>query len=496
MAYGDLADPDYPLDVLPARRGHPVLAWLVIVAIIVGIPAFRAFYSRQDAAEVKDRLGQMVVTLQAKYFVGVAEIVGRGEQQQTFIAQAEALNTGPIEQRLRSIILLGEFSSPRAAEQQLRSLEDRVVAAGRKFTPEQEKLKNILVKLYSDYSLDMWQAPTVGPADRELVRAELGWSGELALAPALPGGGPSPERTAVLMSARKTFILFVVVILAAGLFGIVGFVGLVIYVIMLLNGRLAQRLQTGSSNGGIYAETFAVWMVLFVLLNVAAAFIPGKENSLMLAGGASLFSVGALLWPVLRGIPWRQVRQEIGLIGGPQRLLEPFIGLYGYVMGLPLLVIGMLIMLVLMVMVGSVQTFLSSTGKPGDEFGPAGYPAHPIVEYLGGADWWLKVQVLIIGSLIAPLVEEIMFRGVLHRHLREATARMGFFLSFVLSGTVVSFVFAVIHPQGLLAVPALMALAYAFTLLREWRGSLVSCMIAHGLNNFLVMCMAMALFGS
>jgi membrane protease YdiL (CAAX protease family) len=48
---------------------------------------------------------------------------------------------------------------------------------------------------------------------------------------------------------------------------------------------------------------------------------------------------------------------------------------------------------------------------------------------------------------------------------------------------VVSFLFAVIHPQGFLAVPPLMSLALAFTLMREWRGTLLPPMIAHGINN-------------
>ena len=55
------------------------------------------------------------------------------------------------------------------------------------------------------------------------------------------------------------------------------------------------------------------------------------------------------------------------------------------------------------------------------------------------------------------------------------------------TATLVSFVFAVIHPQGLEAVPPLMALAFTFCLVREWRGSLVPSMIAHGINNTVVL---------
>ena len=46
-----------------------------------------------------------------------------------------------------------------------------------------------------------------------------------------------------------------------------------------------------------------------------------------------------------------------------------------------------------------------------------------------------------------------------------------------------SSVIAVIHPQGWLGVPPLMGLALVFALAREWRGSLLPPMIAHGINN-------------
>jgi membrane protease YdiL (CAAX protease family) len=79
-----------------------------------------------------------------------------------------------------------------------------------------------------------------------------------------------------------------------------------------------------------------------------------------------------------------------------------------------------------------------------------------------------------------------MFRGVLYRHLREASARLGAWISVIASALVVSFLFAVIHPQGIVAVPVLMSLAFGFTMMREWRGTLIPGMVAHGLNNGLV----------
>ena len=116
-----------------------------------------------------------------------------------------------------------------------------------------------------------------------------------------------------------------------------------------------------------------------------------------------------------------------------------------------------------------------------------GGPAHPIITDLAQGHWWAKAQVLFVAVVAAPIVEETMFRGVLYRHLRDASARMGIVLSIVLSTFINTFVFAVIHPQGWVAMPALMALACGFTLMREWRGTVVPSMIIHGISNGLVM---------
>ena len=59
----------------------------------------------------------------------------------------------------------------------------------------------------------------------------------------------------------------------------------------------------------------------------------------------------------------------------------------------------------------------------------------------------------------------------------------------------VAFVFAVVHPQGLVAVPVLGALAVGFALTREWRDSLIPSMVAHALNNGLVMTTLLVAFG-
>ena len=59
---------------------------------------------------------------------------------------------------------------------------------------------------------------------------------------------------------------------------------------------------------------------------------------------------------------------------------------------------------------------------------------------------------------------------------------------------VVSVIFAAIHPQGILGIPALASLALGFAIAREWRGTLIPGMIAHGLNNAVILATAALCF--
>jgi membrane protease YdiL (CAAX protease family) len=201
-----------------------------------------------------------------------------------------------------------------------------------------------------------------------------------------------------------------------------------------------------------------------------------------------LASLVVLAWPVLRGVPWRRTCREIGWQAGDGPIVEGLYGLGCYVATLPLLGVGLVLTLVLL-------QLRHRFGAPLDPFGPSDAPTHPIVESVVHGGWPVRLLVLLLASGVAPLVEETMFRGVLYRHLRDVSARWARWASVLGSALVASFLFAAIHPQGLVAVPALMALALGFTLAREWRGTLVPAMVAHGVNNGLLMLLLLALAG-
>ena len=180
---------------------------------------------------------------------------------------------------------------------------------------------------------------------------------------------------------------------------------------------------------------------------------------------------------------------DMGLTLGRRPLAEPAIGVASYVLGLPLLMVGAFATIFLM----TLQHYIAGDGGADDFSIPSG-PSHPITGPLLRGDWSVRLQFLFLASVVAPLVEEVMFRGVLYRHLRELTCRSGGLLSVLFSTLFSSFIFAAIHPQGLLAVPALMSLAIGFSLRAEWRVTLIPCMVAHGLSNALVLMLNILLF--
>jgi membrane protease YdiL (CAAX protease family) len=206
-----------------------------------------------------------------------------------------------------------------------------------------------------------------------------------------------------------------------------------------------------------------------------------------------LLTLSALAWPVLRGVSWPQVRKDIGLNFGRQPFLEPSFGALTYCVALPFAMIGVSCVLVLLLLrAAGVWALLfggaaggaagAPGGGPGDPFAPDPSITHPIFEFLAYGSIPELIAVLVLAAIVAPIVEETLFRGVFYRHLRDATRPMGVF-SVIFSALVVNTIFAIIHPQGLIAAPALAALACGFVVGREWRGTLVVSMLAHGINN-------------
>jgi membrane protease YdiL (CAAX protease family) len=471
----------------PRRIGRPVLAWAAIAILVGAILILHALRGSPAGNTSADRAQTWFIRMQGQYLVGMADLFQTTTG--TVYAEAVRLNTGPVPQRWAFIVLAGELAGPQEALKQLRRLDEELARQGVAVTPRNQSIHDLFVRLYRDYDNGEWQAPSLSDADHDLLRRDLGWFGQLALAPAKTPDRAARER--VLRPAQRTVVTMLVLAAVIGVLALGGLAGLFVMAVLLASGKLRAGLQTGSPYGAVYAETFAIWLALMLAINGGMIWWPWAESRFLALGIGDLLTLAALAWPVLRGVPWRQVRYDIGLTRGRQPGLEPMIGGACYAMTMPLLMVGMLLVLVLL----RLQRGLEGFGDPEDYFSPTRTPTHPIVEYLARGDWRQRLQLLLVASVAAPIVEETMFRGVLYRHLREASRWMRSATSVLLSALIVSLLFAAIHPQGLVAIPALMALAFGFNLAREWRGTLVPSMIAHAINNGLLVMVFLLIFG-
>ena len=105
--------------------------------------------------------------------------------------------------------------------------------------------------------------------------------------------------------------------------------------------------------------------------------------------------------------------------------------------------------------------------------------AHPIgEEMLHGTTVSKFLITLLLASVVAPIWEEFMFRGLLF------PALSGVFKNRIWGAVASSFLFAAIHPQGPAGVPILMTIALGLCYMSYQTKSLIPSMIMHALNNF------------
>ena len=192
-------------------------------------------------------------------------------------------------------------------------------------------------------------------------------------------------------------------------------------------------------------------------------------------------SHAALSWARCRGLSWRELREAAGLRfeGGAWRLA--WMSGVSYLCALPCMGAGIALGMLLADMLGG-RSFQDVT--------------HPVQEMLPGASLDVKLALFALASVAAPIVEETAFRGLLYGHVRQQGARWPRALSIAFAMLFSATVFAAIHPQGVLAVPALAGVSLGFCITREWSGSVVPGMVAHGLHNGVLLALNVALQSS
>ncbi len=321
------------------------------------------------------------------------------------------------------------------------------------------------------------------PAEEEEFRVSFGWLARLTQSPS-----DSPEREQMLAAARRTTVVWQG-LLFGGIVGCGVGVGLLILLARRLRqGRLRSGLAPPSGCGGIYAETFALWLALFFVGNEVAARLPRPSQPLGWGIALMLGSLVVLLYPLLRGVSWGQLRRDIGLTWGDGPARGALYGLGTYLAALPVVLLSLLLL-------NALLTLLRRLTGQAEPFGPGSTPFHPAVEALlrGSAwqrRWWCWRQ---------PWWRRWWRRrsfadcctGIYAKPARLSTTSSVFF-----SGVLSGLIFALIHPQGLLAVPLLTML---ITSPSPWyaSGAAACCRRwwRHGINNGMVALVVIGMAG-
>jgi membrane protease YdiL (CAAX protease family) len=113
-------------------------------------------------------------------------------------------------------------------------------------------------------------------------------------------------------------------------------------------------------------------------------------------------------------------------------------------------------------------------------FGEKATPTMPLEPIARSPNQVERVGFLTLVFLVAPVVEELFFRGMLYNALRQR-------LHLVLAVPLQAIVFGLSHPFGLADMTGVALLGVAFALVYEWRQTLLTPILMHFLVNVLGM---------
>ena len=439
-----------------------LVAWVALI-VVVGYTAWFQWLgpapTYAPAEEITPPGG--LVTLGGRYVVGSANLTSiPPEMADQLMEQFSAFAVLP-EDRLRGAIVEAELRGTEAAAGTVDEFLSQLGAGDGAPLLYEDQLR-----ADAEAFRGLLQDPPVSPADTDGLRERHGWFAELALAQGLDENDPA--RASAIGAGQRTLIVAVIGLIG---FGVVAFAGIVLFILAVVfvsSGKLKMAYEPVPAGGSVYLEVFALFVAAFIGVSALAGVI-----SVQTGADVSNYFIWLLLlvplWARFRGAGRARFARAMGWHRGTGVLREVFAGVVGYVACVPIFLLGIGLTLALSVVSGLLQ------GSGGGE-GAGAPPTHPILDAVDPRDLMSVLGVYMVAAVWAPLVEESLFRGAFYHHVRSR-------LHPVLAAMAVGFVFAVIHPQGLVAIPALMSLGVVFSVLREWRGSIIAPVIAHALHN-------------
>ena len=279
-----------------------------------------------------------------------------------------------------------------------------------------------------------------------------------------PSGRDAVVDKGFIAKAAVTSVIGLLVVLA-------GIVCLVMFVAKL-GGPLLRPVGFGAfdrADGDRYMVRFSLYMVAFIVVSLVVDSAKNEGLFGQLKGSwvsaIGLFLVLAATVALLQ-FPVVGRSDSLGEVVSKKKPLGKLVGIgvYGYLCTVPILVL-------VLVGVKALSRFVPE-------------PSHPISSEFAKAsslDW---LAIALTAVVLAPILEEIAFRGLLLPALASQLSRP------IYAVLACGFLFAAIHPQGPLIWPALMTTGAVAAYLRYYSGSLVPSIVLHVVHNGAIFLMA------
>jgi membrane protease YdiL (CAAX protease family) len=445
------------------RPLRTAIAWGVIILSTIVIMAMQYKVSQLPPPPPSDTSPGLDMVLIGRLAIGFERVFNENDPQMlATLDQQAALSPFTTTDQMRLAVVVAELQGPEAAFARLDPLSDKQLNTSLEppgdFIADQQLLKRI-------YSNEAYVPSTREAQD---LAQRHGWFGELAAGYNLPTQNALHFRPR--SEASNTVYLIIGFALILILVAFAGFGLMVTAIILIAMGKIRARFEPGPlAHNSAYLEMVAIFLAAFIGIQLLALLLaPIVGVDLMLP--TLLLMAVPLLWPLFCGVSTGQYRRDMGLIAPHGIFKEIFSGIFGYLAGLPIIFCGIIATIIIAMITGM------------DSEHPAGR------EILTGGTY--EIILLVLATIVwAPLVEEMVFRAAFYRHMRKIPG----WATWLAATIVTSFIFAAIHPQGVVSVPLLMSIAIVLAGLRQWRGSLAAPITAHAMHNGTIITMAITL---
>ncbi len=434
---------------VPWRSTGLALAWAVILGVGI-LHATRGVFRPEESYRQTDEAAT-VLRMPEEAYRRIELVVRREKTAAWAVGDMAVFEGGSTARRLRFAAFVGTLQGAKLARERLRDLDSRLASGELTASPEEVESRRTLGAIYDDPVADSpggidRVVARLPPAESESLRRNLGWFGRLALEPV---GDPGPSIESLRWSSLVNRILF-----HAGIVLLVIVVPLLLYLRVFRSG-----IGAALSWHGVLAESAAVLLLAEIV--VPSGLLPsGRAAHRASSDLMDLLAVGiAISWPLLRRVRIEEILRSFGWTRGSGLGREIAIGLLAF----PLLDVG--------------REFLSFILPRGVHHASASD-----LDLASGAPWPMFLTAFGLIT-VTPMVEELCFRGLLYRYLRDSLRGFSAIGGVVLGIAVTGLLFAAGHRGGPSSFAHHFLFAAMAALLYEWRGSLWAPMALHFATN-------------